>query len=198
VNRLVDETEGGPMKGQNEARKSGQGTTLMTVGVVAVLVLTFYAGTAFRTPETHAATAVDLQAASTAASHYTPQTRNFVMTIVPSWVHEVTGTYDYLNAEFGKKGLLAGKEVWGFSPSGITVYQGDTVVIELYNPSSDPHTWTIAELGVNAPVGGAAKATVHFVASKVGVFQFNCEVGEHFPFMTGQLTVLPASAGPQS
>jgi len=35
------------------------------------------------------------------------------------------------------------------------------------------------------------------VATKVGIFAFNCEVGEHFPFMTGQPTVLPASAAPQ-
>ena len=129
---------------------------------------------------------------------YTPQTRTFVMTIVPYWVHEVTGTYDYLNPEFNKKGLLADKEVWGFSPSTIDVYQGDTVRIHLYNPSSDPHTWTIPELGVNVNVGAPAKNTVKFVAGKVGVFNFHCEVGEHFPFMAGQLVVLPDSGAPTS
>jgi heme/copper-type cytochrome/quinol oxidase subunit 2 len=183
------------------ARQSGLGIALTLSGVVAILALTFYAGWSFRTPATRATLAaptVQLQTAPVAAGHYTPQARHFVMTIVPSWVHEVTSAYDYLGAEFGKKGLLAGKEVWGFSPSSITVYQGDTVDIELYNPSSDPHTWTITELGVNVPAGGAAKATVHFVADTVGIFEFNCEIGEHFPFMTGQLTVLPGSSGPQS
>ena len=127
-------------------------------------------------------------------SHYAPQTRKFVMTIVPYWVHEVTGNYDYLAPEFEKNGLLADKEVWGFSPSTIAVYQGDTVKIQLYNPSSDPHTWSIPALDVNAHVGAPAKTTVTFVADKVGTYTFNCEVGEHFPFMSGQLVVLPGSA----
>jgi heme/copper-type cytochrome/quinol oxidase subunit 2 len=127
---------------------------------------------------------------------YTPQTRSFVMTIVPYWVHEVTGTYDYLAPEFNKGGLLANKEVWGFSPSTIAVYQGDTVKIHLYNPSSDPHTWSIPKLNVNADVKAPAKTIVKFVADKVGVFTFNCEVGEHFPFMAGQLIVLPDAEAP--
>ena len=129
-------------------------------------------------------------------SSYSPQTRSFVMTIVPYWVHEVTGTYDYLAPEFNKNGLLANKEVWGFSPSTIAVYQGDTVKIQLYNPSSDPHTWSIPKLGVSVDVKAPAKTTVKFVADKVGVYTFNCEVGEHFPFMAGELIVLPTSAAP--
>jgi plastocyanin len=132
------------------------------------------------------------------ATHYAPQTREFVMTIVPGWVHEQTGTFDYLDANFSKKGLLHDKEVWNFSPSSITVYAGDTVAIALYNPSSDPHTWTLMGMNVNVPIGAQAMAEVRFVATKVGLFTFNCEIGEHFPFMTGQLVVLPATVAPQS
>jgi heme/copper-type cytochrome/quinol oxidase subunit 2 len=178
---------------------AGQLVTIL--GVVGLLAVVFYAGSQFSPRSdavTTAPTTVRLQPVTTATSNYTPQTRAFVMTIVPYWVHEVTGAYDYLAPEFGKKGLLAGKEVWGFSPSTIAVYQGDTVNIDLYNPSSDPHTWSIPDLGVNAQIGAPARTTVSFVASKVGTFTFNCEIGEHFPFMTGQLLVLPASAAPQS
>jgi len=148
--------------------------------------------------QTPSASASSTQSAATAQPQYTPQTRRFVMTIVPYWVHEVTGTYDYLAPEFGKNGLLVNKEVWGFSPSTIAVYQGDTVKIQLYNPSSDPHTWTIPSLGVNVDIGAPAKKTVSFVANKVGTFTFHCEVGEHFPFMAGQLIVLPGSAATPS
>jgi heme/copper-type cytochrome/quinol oxidase subunit 2 len=178
-----------------------RGQLLLITGIIGLLAMFFYAGWTFHTVPQSAGNSpatIHVQTASGTTYHYTPQTRSFVMTIVPYWVHEVTGTYDYLAPEFGKKGLLAGKEVWGFSPSTIAVYQGDTVNIDLYNPSSDPHTWSIPELGVNAPIGAPAKTTVSFVASKVGTFTFNCEVGEHFPFMSGELLVLPASAAPQS
>ena len=102
-----------------------------------------------------------------------------------------TGTFDYLGQDFSKKGILKDKEVWGFNPSSITVYQGDTVDITLYNPSSDPHTFTVMELGVNVPVQAEATAQVTFVASKVGTFHYMCAVEEHDPFMWGQLVVLP-------
>lgn len=180
------------MDDRTQAPSSVVGPILLVVGIVGLLTLIFFTGWWLHGP---AGSGV---AAASTTYHYKPQTRNFVMTIVPYWVHEVTGTYDYLSPEFGKKGLLANKEVWGFSPSSITVYQGDTIHIELYNPSSDPHTWSIPELGFSANVGAPAKTVVSFVASKVGVFTFNCEVGEHFPFMNGELLVLPASAAPQS
>jgi plastocyanin len=181
---------------RNEDRRSAVTGVAIAIGVALLMSLSLLAGWAVGKPAVAAGDTAQQPAAS--AGRYAPQTRDFVMTIVPQWVHEVTGTYDYLGAEFVKKGLLSGKEVWGFSPSSITVYQGDTVSIALYNPSSDPHTWTITGLDVNVPIGATAMAPVKFVANQVGVFTFNCEVGEHFPFMTGQLVVLPASDAPQS
>jgi plastocyanin len=170
-------------------------TTLMAIGLAMLLGIGLYArSSASATPTKPSSQA----APAAAATNYTPQTRGFVMTIVPGWVHEQTGVFDYLDADFSKKGLLNEKEVWNFSPSSITVYQGDTVVIDLYNPSSDPHTWTLMGMDVNVPVGAQAMAPVRFVATKVGLFTFNCEIGEHFPFMTGQLVVLPATVAPQS
>ncbi len=112
-------------------------------------------------------------------------------------VHEQTKTFGYLNRDF-KGGVLNGKEVWAFNPSSLTVYQGDTVDIKVVNPSGDAHTFTLADLGFNLDVKAQGKASGSFVASKVGVFRFACEVPEHMPFMWGQLVVLPDGSATQS
>jgi heme/copper-type cytochrome/quinol oxidase subunit 2 len=177
--------------------RRGVGEFLVVLGSALLIAVVGFAGYAAHNPTTQAQAAEGTQPAAAVTSTYTPQVRSFTMTIVPYWVHEETGVFDYLNADFSKRGILHDKEVWGFNPSSITVYQGDTVDIALYNPSSDPHTWTITDLGVSVPVGATAKTDVRFTANKVGLFQFNCEVGEHFPFMNGQLTVLPATVAPQ-
>ncbi len=175
---------------------------LMMLGVallVAVgLVVTRAAFTqpAAATPAAHAVNAATTGAAGNGT--YRPRTDSFVMVITPLWVHEETGTFDYLQRDFSKKGLFNGKEAWGFYPSTITVYQGDTVDIQLYNPSSDPHTFTAPDLRLSVPVAAQAIADVHFTASKVGTFTFACMVEEHNPFMYGQLVVLPGADGPQS
>jgi len=186
------------MNETKEERGSALSGLLIAVGIALLSAIMVITGYAIRGGSAQASGTTVQLTTTTKAVHYTPQTRQFTMTIVPQWVHEVTSTYDYLGPEFGKKGLLADKEVWGFSPSTIAVYQGDTVSIDLYNPSSDPHTWTIPELWVNTDIGAPAHTTVSFVASKLGVFTFHCEVGEHFPFMSGQLIVLPATDAPQS
>lgn len=133
-----------------------------------------------------------------AASTYTPQTKDFVVTTVPLLVHEQTGTYDYLAKDFSKSGVLAGKEVWGFSPSSLTVYEGDRVNLTLVDPSGDPHTFSLPDLGFNLNVGAQAVAKGSFTANTVGVFSFSCMVGEHNPYMWGQLVVLPDSDAPRS
>ena len=66
-------------------------------------------------------------AAAGTTSTYRPQVRDFTITTVPLLVHEQTGTFDYLKQDFSRQGILAGKEVWGFSPNSFTVYAGDTV-----------------------------------------------------------------------
>ncbi len=162
---------------------------LITAGVVILIAVALYAKGALTTAPA---------AAAPAANHYVPRQVSMTVTIVPQWVHEETGTFDYLGAEFSKKALLAGKEVWGFSPNTITAYQGDTLDITLYNPSSDPHTFTVTGLPVNQGIAGTASTRITFTASKVGIFPFACDVAEHDPFMWGQIVVLPASDGPQS
>ena len=128
------------------------------------------------------------------SSTYEPVAHSFILTTVPLLVHEQAGMFDYLGKDFGKHGMLRGKEVWGFSPSSITVYQGDTVNLTVANPSGDPHTFTIPDLSLNidVPAQGSGRGT--FVASRVGVFTFACMVEEHNPYMWGQLIVLPDGA----
>jgi len=134
--------------------------------------------------------------AATVASQYTPQARPLVVTAVPLLVHEEAGTFSYLKKAFAKGGVLDGKEVWGFAPSSITVYRGDTLKLTFVNPGDDPHTFTIDELTVNAAIAGGATSESSFVASRVGVYRFYCAIPEHAPYMSGTLTILPeASAG---
>ncbi len=129
-----------------------------------------------------------------APAPYSPQTREFTITAVPLAVHEQQDQLDYLKDDFAKGGLLDGKEVYGFSPSSITVYAGDTVNLSLVNPEDDAHTFTINGLNVNVEMKGQATTSVSFVASKPGIYQFVCAEAEHAPYMWGQIIVLPNPA----
>lgn len=125
---------------------------------------------------------------------YTPQKRTLTMVTVPLLVKESTGTFPFLNKDFAKGGVLSGKEVYAFSPDHLTVYQEDTLDITIVNPEDDSHTFVLSGFNVNVPLPPQATTKVHFVANKVGVFTFLCDVASHLPFMTGQLTVLPDSS----
>jgi plastocyanin len=125
---------------------------------------------------------------------YTPQTRTLMMVTVPLLVKESTGTFPFLNKDFAKGGVLSGKEVYAFSPDHLTAYQGDTLDITIVNPEDDPHTFVLSDFNVNVLLPPQTATKVRFVANKVGVFTFLCDVASHQPFMTGQLTVLPDSS----
>ena len=127
-------------------------------------------------------------AASDAAA---PQNRNFTVSTVPLLVHEQTGTFGFLQQDFAPGGVLDGKEVYGFNPSQLTVQKNDRVHVTIVNPTGDPHTFTVPELGVNVAIDAQSANGVSFVASRAGAFTFVCTVSEHAPFMNGQLVVLP-------
>ncbi|SRR5579884_326914 len=130
-----------------------------------------------------------------APSGYTPQTRALTVTTVPLMVHEMQASLPFLKKAFAAGGVLGPKkEVYGFVPSTLVVYQGDTVNLTVVNPEDDDHTFTIREMGVNLEVKGLASARTSFVAKKVGVFSYTCAYDEHLPYMWGQLVVLPDSA----
>jgi plastocyanin len=174
---------------------------IVVVMLAVVAVALVFDGATRRVTNAVAEGRTSTQAAATSttpASTYHPVTRTFIVTTVPQLVHEQTGQFDYLGQDFAKGGTLEGKEVWGFSPDTLTVYEGDTVNVTVVNPSGDDHTFTLPDVGFNLLVKAQSTASGTFVASKVGPYSYICTIAEHSPYMWGELVILPDSAAPQS
>ena len=83
-----------------------------------------------------------------------------------------------------------------YSSEQIVVNKGDTVKVNFYNlepvETQEYHTFTINDkpYHVNIDVNASDKATVEFVATESGIFQYFCEY--HLPTMSGQLVVQEA------
>ena len=114
------------------------------------------------------------------------------MTTVPLLVREQTKTYPFLAEDFAPNGVLAGKEVYAFSPSTITVVAGDTLALTLLNPEDDDHSFVMSDLFVKLPPQGKVDTT--YVTRTPGVYDFSCSVPAHVPMMRGQLVVLAPGA----
>jgi plastocyanin len=130
-----------------------------------------------------------------ATPRYTPHARRVTITAVPMLVKELAATYPFLTADFRAGGVLAGKEVYAFSPSTITVVAGDTIHFTFYNPEDDDHSFVLHDLYV--PLPHQAKRETTYVARAPGIYEFTCSVPSHLPMMRGELVVLsPASVVP--
>ena len=129
-------------------------------------------------------------ALSAAASRYVPRTREITITTVPLLVKEEQHVLPFLEQDFAKGGVLEGKEVYAFSPSTVTVIEGDTIHFTLINPEDDVHSFVLPDLAVSMPGQRVTKAT--YVARRAGIFPFVCAVQAHLPMMWGQLVVLAA------
>lgn len=124
---------------------------------------------------------------------YKPVARSITITTVPLLVKEQAKTFPFLAADFAKGGVLDGKEVYGFSPSTITVVQGDTINFSFINPEDDDHSFVLPDLAVALKPQSVTHA--QYVARRVGIFTFLCSIAAHTPMMNGQLVVLsPAAA----
>jgi plastocyanin len=123
---------------------------------------------------------------------YTPRRRTIVITTVPLLVKEQTKTFPFLAKDFAPGGVLAGKEVYAFSPSTITVVAGDTLALTLINPEDDDHSFVMSDFFVKLPPQGKIDTT--YVARTPGVSDFSCSVPAHVPMMRGQLVVLAPGA----
>ncbi len=130
--------------------------------------------------------------ATRAAGQYVPRIREIAITTVPLLVKEQRGTFPFLPEDFGKGGVLEGKEVYAFSPSTVTVVEGDTIHFTLINPEDDVHSFVLPDLAVSLP--GQKTTTATYVARRAGVFPFVCAIQAHLPMMSGQLVVLAASS----
>jgi len=125
------------------------------------------------------------------AATYTPRTRELTVTTVPLLVKEAQQVYPFLRAAFAKGGVLEGKEVYAFSPSTLTVVEGDTIHFTIINPEDDVHSFVLPDFAVSLPGGKTTPAT--YVATRAGIFPILCAVQSHLPMMSGQLVVLPRS-----
>jgi plastocyanin len=123
---------------------------------------------------------------------YQARSRRVTVTTVPLLVKEEQGVLPFLKEDFAKGGVLEGKEVYAFSPSSITVVEGDTIHFTLINPEDDDHSFVLPDFAVALPPQKTTEAT--YVAKHAGIFTILCAVQSHLPMMSGQLIVLPATA----
>ena len=129
---------------------------------------------------------------STPAPTYRPRTRALTVTTVPLLVKEERSVFPFLEPAFAKGGVLEGKEVYAFSPSTLTVVEGDTIRLTIINPEDDVHSFVLPDFAVSLPGGKATEAT--YVAKRAGIFPILCAIQAHLPMMSGQLVVLPAAS----
>ncbi len=92
-----------------------------------------------------------------ALAAYVPRTRTITVTTVPLLVKEAKGVYPFLKPAFAKGGVLDGKEVYAFSPSSITVVEGDTLHLTIINPEDDPHSFVLPDFSVRCPAARRQK-----------------------------------------
>jgi cytochrome c oxidase subunit 2 len=78
---------------------------------------------------------------------------------------------------------------WSFSPSTITVNQGDTVIIHI--SAEGNHGFKLAAFGINETISDGGSTTIKFVADQKGTFTFSCSVpcGSGHANMSGTLIV---------
>ncbi len=119
--------------------------------------------------------------ACTRSASYTPRSRDITVTMVPLLVRETQSVYPFLKQDFAPGGVLHGKEVYAFSPSTITVVQGDTLRLHLVNPEDDVHTFVLPDLSL--ALRGQSVLDTTYVARKAGIFKFVCDIPTHLPMM---------------
>jgi len=114
------------------------------------------------------------------------------ITTVPLLVHEQERTFPFLHQDFAKQGVLDALEVYGYSPSTLVAYAGDTLQLTFVNPEDDAHTFVIDSPDLPFAVGLPPQkvTTATLVTRKAGVFPFHCTYPAHSRSMQGELVVL--------
>jgi len=103
-------------------------------------------------------------------------------------VKEQRSLFPFLGPAFAKGGVLEGKEVYAFSPSTVTVMEGDTIHFHFINPEDDVHSFVLPDFVV--PLPGNRIVDTTYVARRAGIYPFVCSIASHLPMMSGQLVVL--------
>ena len=112
--------------------------------------------------------------ASAPTTSYVPRRRPIVVTTVPLLVKEQQSVLPFLKEDFAKGGVLDGKEVYAFSPSTVTVVEGDTIEFTFINPEDDVHSFVLPDFSVSLPPQKTTTAT--YVAKRAGLYPFVCAV----------------------
>lgn len=107
-------------------------------------------------------------------------------------VKEEQRVLPFLKQDFAQGGVLDGKEVYAFSPSSITVGEGDTIHFTFINPEDDVHSFVLPDLVV--PLPPQRETTATYVAKRAGIYPFVCSIASHLPMMSGELIVLSPGA----
>lgn len=96
----------------------------------------------------------------------------------------------------GLKEVTVAARYPAFTPSTISAAPGEAFQLKL--SSADlPHTFTIAELGLNISVGAGQTVTREVTVDKAGTYTFYCSVPGHRPAgMEGTLVVGAGGAAP--
>ena len=105
---------------------------------------------------------------------------------------EQQALFPFLKPAFARGGVLDGKEVYAFSPSTVTVVEGDTLQLTLINPEDDVHSFVLPDFAVPLPAGKTTQAV--YVARHAGIYPIVCAIQSHLPMMSGQLVVLSAAS----
>lgn len=111
---------------------------------------------------------------SHSAASYRPTVRNVTITTVPLLVKEQQALFPFLKSDFATGGVLDGKEVYAFSPSSVTVIEGDTIHFTFINPEDDVHSFVLPDLSVSLPAQAWTTAT--YVARHAGIYPFVCAI----------------------
>jgi plastocyanin len=114
------------------------------------------------------------------------------LTTVPLLVREQARTFPFLRQDLARGGVLEGREVYGYSPSTLVAYAGDTLQLTFVNPEDDAHTFVIdsPDLPFAVALPPQQVTTATLVTRKPGMFVFHCTYPAHTRSMQGELVVL--------
>tara|TARA_Y100000310_G_scaffold258289_1_gene266653 strand:+ start:2163 stop:2630 length:468 start_codon:yes stop_codon:yes gene_type:complete len=105
-------------------------------------------------------------------------------------VNEKTEDNEDSNQEQEIKEFAMSAEQWEFTPSTITVNEGDKVILRLTSKDVK-HGFVINEFNINVDINPGQTVDVEFIADKKGEFEFYCSVqcGAGHSGMNGKLIV---------
>ncbi|MCH7492096.1 cupredoxin domain-containing protein [Patescibacteria group bacterium] len=98
-----------------------------------------------------------------------------------------------LSADAASRSFNITAKQWSFTPSTITVTEGDVVTLNVTSVDVS-HGLAISQFGVNIPLSPGVTASATFTANKAGTYSFFCNVacGQGHGGMRGTLTVQAA------